>query len=82
MVAPSRYGITGIRNPAAELDMMSPEYRNAKFAGMHYDPATGQYYDDARWYSSTRGGFTSIDPGKVNVPRLSYDKIGFGKAYQ
>jgi hypothetical protein len=49
---------------------------------MQYDPAKGQYYDDARWYSSSRGGFTSIDPRKVNVPRLSYDKIGFGKANQ
>jgi hypothetical protein len=27
MAAPSRYGITGIRNPAAELDMMSPDCR-------------------------------------------------------
>ena len=33
-----------------------------KYAGMQYDAAIGQYYDDARWYSPTRGTFISLDP--------------------
>ena len=33
-----------------------------KFAGMQYDAAIGQYYDHARDYSSTTGGFLSQDP--------------------
>jgi len=33
-----------------------------KFAGMEYDPTTGQYYDRARDYDSTTGRFMSLDP--------------------
>jgi RHS repeat-associated protein len=33
-----------------------------KFAGMEYDPATGQYYDRARGYNSTMGRFVNLDP--------------------
>ncbi len=33
-----------------------------KFAGMEYDPATGQYYDRARDYSAVAGRFTAQDP--------------------
>jgi RHS repeat-associated protein len=31
-------------------------------AGMVYDPATGLYYDGARWYSPSTGKFESADP--------------------
>ena len=32
------------------------------FAGMQYDPATGLYYDHARYYDAAIGRFTSQDP--------------------
>lgn len=41
------------------------------FAGMRYDPETGLYYDNARYYSPKQGRFISPDPsgvkGGVNV---------------
>ena len=33
-----------------------------KFAGMEYDPTTGQYYDRARIYGSLTGRFLKQDP--------------------
>ena len=43
-----------------------------KYAGMQFDAAIGQYYDDARWYSPSNGTFISLDPmgfsaGTVNL---------------
>ncbi|MGP0026218.1 MAG: RHS repeat-associated core domain-containing protein, partial [Streptosporangiaceae bacterium] len=32
------------------------------FAGMDCDPATGLYYDSARWYNPSTGGFLTTDP--------------------
>jgi RHS repeat-associated protein len=32
------------------------------YAGMDADPATGLYYDNARWYNSSTGGFLTRDP--------------------
>ncbi len=33
-----------------------------KYAGMEYDPVTGQYYDRARYYNAVTGRFDSQDP--------------------
>ena len=49
-----------------------------KFAGMQYDSAISQYYDDARWYSAGRGTFISLDPtgfsaGDMNLYRYVGD---------
>ena len=33
-----------------------------KFTGMQLTRVISQYYDDARWYSATRGTFISLDP--------------------
>ena len=45
-----------------------------KFAGMEYDATTGQYYDQARYYSAITGRFVALDPtgfgaGDVNLYR-------------
>jgi len=37
-----------------------------KFTGMEYDSATGQYYDQARYYHSATGTFSSQDPSEFN----------------
>jgi RHS repeat-associated protein len=33
-----------------------------KFAGMQFDATIGHHYDRARWYSSAKGSFNSLDP--------------------
>jgi RHS repeat-associated protein len=43
-----------------------------KYAGMQYDAAIDEYYDNARWYSAALGTFITIDPtgfgaGTVNL---------------
>ena len=33
-----------------------------KFAGMQFDAVISQYYDNARWYSASKGTFITLDP--------------------
>jgi len=42
------------------------------FAGMDCDPATGLYYDRARWYGSSTGGFLGRDPAQSDANLYRY----------
>jgi RHS repeat-associated protein len=49
-----------------------------KFAGMQYDAAIGQHFDNARWYGPTYGRFLSQDPaafhaGDTNLYRYVFN---------
>jgi RHS repeat-associated protein len=48
------------------------------FAGMQYDPSTGQYFDHARWFGPTLGRFLQLDPkafaaGDSNLFRYAFN---------
>ncbi|MGA2256896.1 MAG: RHS repeat-associated core domain-containing protein, partial [Thermoguttaceae bacterium] len=42
------------------------------FAAMDQDPLTGLYYDNARWYNSSLGTFTSTDPALADPNTYRY----------
>ncbi len=42
------------------------------FGGMQQDPATGLYYDRARWYDPSTGGFMSQDPAQSDPNLYRY----------
>ena len=49
------------------------------FAGMNQDPTTGLYYDRARWYNPSTGGYLSRDPAQSDANLYRYvgnDPIG------
>ena len=49
------------------------------FAGMNFDPTTGLFYDRARWYNSSTGGYLSANPVRSDKSLYRYvgnDPIG------
>ena len=42
------------------------------FAGMDLDPTTGLYYDGARWYNPSTGGYMSRDPAQSSANLYEY----------
>jgi RHS repeat-associated protein len=42
------------------------------FAGMQVDPTTGLYYDRARWYNPSTGGFITQDPAQAETNLYGY----------
>ena len=56
-------GPTSAGGDWSDLHYVSSQSNTVLFAGMQLDPTTGQYYDNARWYNSSTGGFDHPRPG-------------------
>ena len=70
----SAYGTATVCNPDwTAVSGNESQYGNTVlFAGMDLDPATGLYYDRARWYSPSLGVFTTQDPAQADANLYRY----------
>ena len=70
----SAYGAATVCNPDwTAVSGNESQYGNTVlFAGMDLDPATGLYYDRARWYSPSLGVFTTQDPAQADPNLYRY----------
>jgi len=56
----------------SETHIVSSANNTRLFAGEQLDATTGLYYDRARWYDSSTGGFISRDPAEADANLYRY----------